>query len=78
MTFQPKKNKETIEQVLKRMRELELADFDWDEWLENEAYACYMYEKITGQPLNDDTYAMKFEAFKDMLRKDPNFKKSDD
>jgi hypothetical protein len=69
-------DKETrLEQLRQKlMKEAAIADFTYEKWLENEAEVAYMIEKITHQVVDDNYYAMKMEAFKEILKKDPNFK----
>jgi len=69
-----KNSKETAVEIKTRMAELDQEDFDWDQWEINERDSLYFMEKVLGTCVDDDTYAMKIEAFKEALVRDPNFK----
>jgi len=70
--------KESRAQIERRMSELDMQDFDWNEWFANERDMYYMYEKITGIPVTDETYCTKIDSFKECIERDPNFKKTDE
>jgi len=49
--------------------------FTFENWWEEEAFLCYLIEKITHQVVDEEYYAMKIECFKEFVNKDPAFKK---
>lgn len=42
-----------------------------------EVMSYYWIEKITGQKVDDEYYSMKVEIFKELLEKDPDYKRKE-
>ena len=42
-----------------------------------EIMSYYWIEKITGQKVDDEYYSMKVEIFKELLEKDPDYKRKE-
>lgn len=72
------KVKESKAEILSRLSELDREQFDFASWYSNECYLYYVYEKVTGIPVTDDTYAMKLEAWREAFLSDPNFRSSEE